>query len=59
MEKKGSVATATEMWARTPVDLESIDAAGVAKLRQNATKKLRLFNVWSTTCAPCVRSFRS
>ncbi len=57
MEKKQSVAAATQQWARTPVDLETIDAAGVAALRKNGTKKFRLFNVWSTTCGPCVREF--
>jgi peroxiredoxin len=57
MEKKGSVIAATQKWASTPVDLETIDAAGVAALRKNGTKKFRLFNVWSTTCVPCVREF--
>lgn len=57
MEKKQSVATATQQWAQTPVDLEMIDAAGAAALRRNGTKKFRLFNVWSTTCVPCVREF--
>jgi peroxiredoxin len=57
MEKKQSVASAAEKWAHTPVDLAPIDAAAVAALRKNGTKKYRLFNVWSTTCAPCVREF--
>lgn len=37
--------------------LEKIDAAGVAALRRNGTAKFRLFNVWATTCAPCVAEF--
>lgn len=57
MEKKGAVAASAQKWAHTPVDLETIDAAGVARLRQNGTKKFRLFNVWSTTCVPCVKEF--
>ncbi len=50
-------------WAATPVKIESIDAAGVAKLRANAnananaSNKLRLINVWATWCAPCVKEF--
>ena len=36
--------------------VESIDAAGV-QLCANGTKKLRLFNVWATWCAPCVQEF--
>ena len=57
MEKKTSVAATNEKWAHTPVDVEKIDAAGVAALRKNGTKKFRLFNVWSTTCVPCVKEF--
>lgn len=44
-------------WADVPVTVGLIDAAGVAKLRANPTRKYRLINVWSTTCAPCVREF--
>ena len=37
--------------------LDNIDAAGVAALVKNGSGKFRLFNVWSTTCAPCVAEF--
>ncbi len=57
MEKKASVATEIENWEKKPVDVELIDAAGVAALRKNGTKKLRLFNVWATWCGPCVEEF--
>ncbi len=46
-----------EKWANIPVTIDEIDAAGVAKLRANASNKFRLINVWSTTCAPCVEEF--
>lgn len=55
--KKDEVAKDDQKWASVPVSIELIDAAGVAKLRANATSKYRLINVWSTTCAPCVEEF--
>ncbi len=55
--KKTEVLKDDEKWAAVPVSIDLIDAAGVAKLRANPTGKYRLINVWSTTCAPCVREF--
>ena len=57
LDKKDLVSKKMEKWDKTPVDVELIDAAGVARLRKNGTSKMRLFNVWSTTCAPCVAEF--
>ncbi len=57
MIKNDLVAKKVEKWDKTPVDVELIDAAGVAVLRKNGTKKIRLFNVWATTCGPCVAEF--
>lgn len=57
MEKKAAVATEIENWEKKPVDVELIDANGVAALRKNGTKKVRLFNVWATWCGPCAAEF--
>jgi peroxiredoxin len=55
--KKTEVAKDDAKWESWPVSIESIDSAGVAKLRANQTGKYRLINVWSTGCAPCVEEF--
>ncbi len=57
--KRGDVAAAEAKWNAEPVVLADIDAAGVAALVKNDSKRLRLFNVWATWCAPCVAEFPS
>ena len=47
----------TEKWDKTPVSVKAIVAEGVAELRKNGTLKVRLFNIWTTTCGPCVAEF--
>lgn len=55
--KKANVAEDDKKWAHAPVDVENIDAAGVAAIRKNGTKKVRLINVWATWCISCVEEF--
>jgi peroxiredoxin len=57
LEKKAEVVEKKAQLDSTPVEVELIDAAAVAALRKNGDANLRLFNVWSTTCAPCVKEF--
>ena len=55
--KSGGIAQKMEKWDKTPVDVETIDTAGVSALRKNGTGRVRLFNVWATWCVPCVQEF--
>ncbi len=56
-EKISAVADDNAKWERTEVTIDEIDASGIAALVKNDTEKYRLFNVWSTTCAPCIEEF--
>lgn len=55
--KKDWVTAGEKKWAALEVSVEAIDAAGVKALASNKTGKVRVINVWSTTCAPCVAEF--
>ncbi len=55
--KHTAVTEKMDKWDKTPVNVEPIDAAGAAALAKNGTAKVRLINVWATTCAPCVAEF--
>jgi len=57
LEKRGSVTKAHEEWLGAEITLDEIDAEGIRELVKNDTEKYRLFNVWSTTCVPCVKEF--
>lgn len=53
-ERSKHVAKEEAQWQAAKAVIEVADASKIAKLRKNGSGKLRLFNVWSTSCAPCV-----
>ncbi len=55
--KRDSVKQAFAAWAKEPVSLETVDLEDVKKLVKNDTDKLRVINMWSTACGPCVVEF--
>ena len=57
ISKQTGIARKMANWDRTPVDVDMIDAGGVAALRKGGTGNIRLYNVWATWCAPCVEEF--
>jgi peroxiredoxin len=59
LAKREAVAADQKRWEALEVRLDLLDAATAATLRKNATDKLRIINLWSTTCGPCVAEFPS
>jgi len=56
-EKSDWIKKGAEEWAKEPVNLDTIDEAGVKELLKNNSGKLRLINIWATWCGPCVVEF--
>jgi len=56
-EKENWIVKGREEWAKEPVELETIDEAGIKNLVQNNSGKLRLINIWAAWCGPCVVEF--
>ena len=57
IEKRNWIQKAAITWANEPVSLDTLDVAGAARLIKNSGRKLRLINVWTTWCVPCVQEF--
>jgi len=57
IEKKDWIKKAEVKWAKEPVSIQDIDAAGAAGLMKNQTNKLLMINLWATWCVPCVEEF--
>jgi peroxiredoxin len=53
-DDRALVAKTDHDWNELSVKLAPIDAAGIKTLVANKSSALRLINVWSTTCGPCV-----
>jgi len=59
LDKREAVAADQKRWEALEVNLDLLDPNAAKKLRENATEKLRIINLWSTTCGPCVAEFPS
>ncbi len=57
-EKAGMVAEQDKKWKELPVTVELTKTDALKKLVANKGRTgMRLFNVWSTSCGPCVTEF--
>jgi peroxiredoxin len=56
-DKRDSVKQAFERWAKEPVTSTTVDLEEVQALLKNDTDKLRLVNIWSMGCPPCIAEF--
>lgn len=57
LEKNDWLEKSEARWAKEPVSLDSLGLAGVEDLVKNSSPRLRLINVWSTSCPDCATSF--
>ncbi|SHJ92321.1 Peroxiredoxin [Rubritalea squalenifaciens DSM 18772] len=55
--KRDWAAKKREEWKALPVSVDPLDAKLAKTIAKNDTGKIRLINVWSTTCGPCIAEF--
>ena len=55
--KKGWKKSIDANWAKKEVSLENLSVAGLKELMKNKSDKIRIINVWTTWCGPCVAEF--
>jgi peroxiredoxin len=56
-EKRSLVAEEDQQWKARPVTVAEINSEEAKQLVSGNGSSLRLINVWSTTCGPCVTEF--
>jgi thiol-disulfide isomerase/thioredoxin len=56
-DKIESTKKALEQWNMEPVQVEMVDLAAIKNLVENDSDNLRLINIWTTWCGPCVVEF--
>ncbi|MCM8541740.1 MAG: redoxin domain-containing protein [Lentisphaeraceae bacterium] len=52
--KRDAVKEYNEKWLAKEVTLADVDAAGIKKLIKNDSEKVKIINIWATTCGACV-----
>lgn len=55
--KREWAAEKTKEWNALPVSVVPMDAELAKTIAKNDTGKVRLINIWSTTCGPCIAEF--
>ncbi|MCM8526145.1 MAG: redoxin domain-containing protein [Lentisphaeraceae bacterium] len=52
--KRDAVKEYNQKWLEKEVTLAELDASGIKKLIKNDSEKVKIINIWATTCGACV-----